>query len=136
MERLRTRMRELVDADRPFTTEKIPSEEAESIFEKQGQPYKAQLRRSLGRYFCRVYYLDGQVDSFHGPLVPSTGLLKVFGLMPFHRGFCLQPPSTSDPAKVTPRRQQGKLSATFMEYSAWCHTTGIGGIGTLNQKLL
>lgn len=135
-ERLRARMREMVDADLPFTTQKIPSEEAEAIFEAQGQRHKAELRRSLGRYFCRIYYLDGQVDTFHGPMVPSTGYLKVFGLMPFHKGFCLQPPSQSDITRVTPRRPQSKLSATFKEYSAWCHTTGIGGIGTLNKRLL
>lgn len=136
MELLRARMREMVDADIPFTTQKIPSEEAEAIFEAQGQRHKAELRRSLGRYFCRVYYLDGQVDTFHGPMVPSTGYLQVFGLMPFHKGFCLQPPSQSDITRVTPRRPQSKLSATFKEYSAWCHTTGIGGIGTLNERLL
>ena len=136
MELLRARMREMVDADIPFTTQKIPSEEAEAIFEAQGQRHKAELRRSLGRYFCRVYYLDGQVDTFHGPMVPSTGYLKVFGLMPFHKGFCLQPPSQSDITRVTPRRPQSKLSATFKEYSAWCHTTGIGGIGTLNKRLM
>ncbi|MBR5256789.1 MAG: nucleoside kinase [Bacteroidales bacterium] len=136
MDLLRARMREMVDADLPFTTKKIPSEEAEAIFEAQGQRYKAELRRSLGRYFCRVYYLDGQTDSFHGPMVPSTGYLQVFGLMPFHKGFCLQPPSQSDITKVTPRRPQSKLSATFKEYSAWCHTTGIGGVGTLNKRLL
>ena len=135
-ERLRTRMREMVDADLPFTTQKIPSEEAEALFEAQGQRHKAELRRSLGRYFCRVYYLDGQVDTFHGPMVPSTGYLQVFGLMPFHKGFCLQPPSQNDITRVTPRRPQSKLSATFKEYSAWCHTTGIGGIGTLNKRLL
>ena len=135
-ERLRTRMREMVDADLPFTTHKIPSEEAEALFEAQGQRYKAELRRSLGRYFCRVYYLDGQVDTFHGPMVPSTGYLQVFGLMPFHKGFCLQPPSQNDITRVTPRRPQSKLSATFKEYSTWCHTTGIGGIGTLNKRLL
>ena len=135
-ERLRTRMREMVDADLPFTTQKIPSEEAEALFEAQGQRHKAELRRSLGRYFCRVYYLDGQVDTFHGPMVPSTGYLQVFGLMPFHKGFCLQPPSQNDITRVTPRRPQSKLSATFKEYSAWCHTTGIGGIGSLNKRLL
>ena len=135
-ERLRVRMREMVDADLPFTTQKIPSEEAEALFEAQGQRHKAELRRSLGRYFCRVYYLDGQVDTFHGPMVPSTGYLQVFGLMPFHKGFCLQPPSQNDITRVTPRRPQSKLSATFKEYSAWCHTTGIGGIGTLNKRLL
>ena len=135
-ERLRARMREMVDADLPFKTQKIPSEEAEALFEAQGQRYKAELRRSLGRYFCRVYYLDGQVDTFHGPMVPSTGYLQVFGLMPFHKGFCLQPPSQNDITRVTPRRPQSKLSATFKEYSTWCHTTGIGGIGTLNKRLL
>ncbi|MBR3386935.1 MAG: nucleoside kinase [Bacteroidales bacterium] len=136
MDLLRARMREMVEADLPFTTQKIPSEEAEAVFEAQGQRHKAELRRSLGRYFCRVYYLDGQVDTFHGPMVPSTGYLKVFGLMPFHKGFCLQPPSQSDITRVTPRRPQSKLSATFKEYSAWCHTTGIGGIGTLNKRLM
>jgi len=136
LERLRARMRELVEADLPFTTEKIPSVDAEALFEAQKQPHKAELRRSLGRYFCRVYYLDGQVDTFHGPLVPSTGLLDVFGLMPFHKGFCLQPPSNTDRTRVTPRRPQTKLTATFKEYAAWCRTTGIGGIGTLNKKLL
>lgn len=135
-ERLRARMREMVDADLPFTTQKIPSEEAEALFEAQGQRHKAELRRSLGRYFCRVYYLDGQVDTFHGPMVPSTGYLQVFGLMPFHKGFCLQPPSQNDITRVTPRRPQSKLSATFKEYSNWCHTTGIGGIGSLNKRLL
>ena len=136
MDLLRARMREMVEADLPFTTQKIPSEEAEAVFEAQGQRHKAELRRSLGRYFCRVYYLDGQVDTFHGPMAPSTGYLKVFGLMPFHKGFCLQPPSQSDITRVTPRRPQSKLSATFKEYSAWCHTTGIGGIGTLNKRLM
>ena len=136
MDLLRARMREMVEADLPFTTQKIPSEEAEAVFEAQGQRHKAELRRSLGRYFCRVYYLDGQVDTFHGPMVPSTGYLQVFGLMPFHKGFCLQPPSQTDITRVTPRRPQSKLSATFKEYSAWCHTTGIGGIGTLNKRLL
>ena len=136
LERLRARMREMVEADLPFTTEKIPSEDAERIFDAQRQRHKAELRRSLGKYFCRVYHLDGQTDSFHGPLVPSTGYLKVFGLMPFHKGFCLQPPSNVDITRVTPRRPQSKLAAAFQEHSSFCRMTGIGGIGSLNKVLL
>ena len=136
LEALRKRMRELVEADLPFTTEKIPSEEAEALFQAQNQPQKAELRRSLGRFFCRVYYLDGQVDSFHGPLVPSTGLLGVFGLMKFHEGFCLQYPSDDDVSQTIPRRPQTKLAATLKDYSQWCSTTGIVGIGSLNKRLL
>ena len=136
LDALRARMRELVEADLPFTTEKIPSEDAEAVFEAQNQPHKAELRRSLGRYFCRVYHLDGQTDSFHGPLVPSTGLLSVFDLMPFHEGFCLQYPSDEDITRTIPRRRQTKLAGMLKDYSGWCRTTGIEGIGDLNQALL
>ena len=136
LDALRDRMRALVEADLPFTTEKIPSEEAEALFLQQGQRHKAALRRSLGRFFCRVYYLDGQVDSFHGPLVSSTGMLKVFDLMKFHKGFCLQYPSENDITQTIPRQPQTKLSEMLKDYSEWCKTTGIEGIGTLNRTLL
>ena len=136
LDAVRARMQELVDADLPFTTEKIPSEEAEAIFEAQNQPHKAELRRSLGRYFCRVYHLDGQTDSFHGPLVPSTGLLSVFDLMPFHEGFCLQYPSDEDVTRTIPRRRQSKLASMLKDHSRWCRTIGIEGIGDLNRTLM
>ena len=133
---LRERMRGLVEKDLPFTTEKIRSEEAEIIFSAQRQPHKAALRRSLGHYFCRVYHLAGQTDSFHGPLVPSTGLLGVFDLFAFHDGFCLQYPSDEDTSKTVRRQRQGKLAVMLEGYGKWCRTTGIEGIGTLNKTLM
>ena len=133
---LRERMRGLVEEDLPFTTEKIRSEEAEIIFSAQRQPHKAALRRSLGHYFCRVYHLAGQTDSFHGPLVPSTGLLGVFDLFAFHDGFCLQYPSDEDTSKPVRRQRQGKLAVMLEGYGKWCRTTGIEGIGTLNKTLM
>lgn len=133
---IRNRMRELVKEDLPFTTEKIRAEEAETIFAAQRQPHKAALRRSLGHYFCRVYHLKGQTDSFHGPLVPSTGFLQVFDLFPFHKGFCLQYPSDDDISMPIPRRRQEKLAGTLEEYAQWCRTTGIEGVGSLNKTLL
>ena len=87
--RLREEMRRLIAEDLPFSKRKIHSAEAEAIFRAQKQPLKADLIHSVGRYFWSVYTLDGVDDSFHGPLVPSTGCLKVFDLMPFHHGFCL-----------------------------------------------
>ena len=133
---LREKMRELVEADLPFTTEKIRSEEADVIFSAQRQPHKAALRRSLGHYFCRVYHLAGQTDSFHGPLVPSTGMLGVFDLFAFHDGFCLQYPSDEDTSKPVRRQRQGKLAVMLEGYGKWCRTTGIEGIGTLNKTLM
>lgn len=133
---IREEMRRLVAADLPFRKEKMPVEGAGRIFDAQQQPQKAALFRSLGRFYCGVYFLDGVADSFHGPLAYSTGILKVFDLVPFHHGFCLQYPSLSDPDKLIPRVRQKKLVGTLKDYAQWCKTTGIESVGSLNSKLL
>lgn len=133
---LRDEMRRLVAADLPFTKVKMHVEDAGKLFEAQGQPMKAALHRSLGRFYCSVYYLDGIADSFHGPLAPSTGLLQVFDLVPFHQGFCLQYPSTGEPGKLIPRVRQKKIVGTLKDYAQWCKNTGIEGVGSLNRVLL
>lgn len=129
-------MRRKVEENISFRKEKILAETAEKIFEKNLQPFKSELHKSLGRYFCSVYYMGEDVDSFHGPLVPSTGCLETFNLLPFGKGFCLQYPSDTDYRKVIPYREQSKMAATLADYSSWCRTNGIIGVSTLNKTLL
>ena len=133
---MKEEMRRLVKEDLPFTHKTILSSEAEALFEAQNQRLKAGLQRSLGTYFCTVYYLDGVADNFYGPLVPSTGYLKVFDLMPFHHGFCLQYPSDEDITRPIARQKQKKLTVTLKEYGYWCKTTGVVGVGALNGRLM
>ena len=132
---LREEMRRLVALDLPFSKKKMRSDEAEALFRAQNQPLKAQLQESLGTYFCSVYFLDGVADNFYGPLVPSTGYLSVFDLMPFHHGFCLQYPSDEDITRTIPRQKQKKLTVTLKEYGYWCKATGVVSVGALNGLL-
>ncbi len=136
VEKIEAKMKEIIDRDLPITKKKLLTEDARMLFIKNGQYFKSELQKSLGRYFCNVYFLDGHADSFHGPLVPSTGYLKVFGLMPFGEGFCIRYPSEADFTKLIPFRRQSKLAASLKEYSEWCQVTGILGIGDLNKRIL
>ena len=132
---VKSRMQEIVSADMPFRKEKIDAVTAEKMFEENNQPEKAELQRSLGKFICSVYFLDGHADTFHGPLLPSTGYLKVFDLLPFAEGFCLQFPSEGDFSKVIPVKTQSKIAATLAEYSDWCSIIRINGIGALNKAI-
>lgn len=132
---IKKRMHEIVDADMPFVKKKMEASAAEELFEKNNQPDKAELQKSLGKFICSVYFLDGQVDTFHGPLLPSTGYLKVFDLLPFANGFCLQFPSEGDFSKVIPVKTQSKIAATLAAYSDWCSIVRVNGIGTLNRAI-
>ena len=133
---IRDEMRRLVAEDLPFTSAQIPSREAEALFTAQGQPLKAGVQHSLGRFYCTVCYLDGVADNFYGPLVPSTAYLPVFDLMPYHHGCCLMYPADEDITRTIPRQKQLKLTVTLQEYGKWCKTTGIVGVGALNRRLL
>ena len=133
---IRHRMQEIIDADLPFSRTRVPISEAIRLFLANRQFYKADLQKSLGRYACSVYWLDGHPDSFHGPLVPSTGYLKrVFGLVKIGHGFCLQYPSLGNPEKGIPMQKQSKISRSLEEYSTWCQTTGILGVSSLNKAI-
>ena len=133
--RIKEEMHSLVERDLPFRKEKMACDKAERLFLANHQPDKAELLKSLGEFICSVYFLDGQVDTFHGPLLPSTGYLKVFDIVPFAEGFCLQFPCTGDFDRVIPVKSQSKIAATLAKYSDWCSVIRVNGIGTLNSAI-
>lgn len=135
IEKILFRMREIVAADLPFKKVKMTPQEATALFEANGQQEKINLLHSTGRLLCSVYFLDGQADTFYGPLVTSTGCLKTFDLMSFSNGFCLQYPMDGNPGKVLPMKEQVKLARALKEHSDWCAIMGVKGVGSLNKAV-
>ncbi|MBE6214629.1 MAG: nucleoside kinase [Bacteroidales bacterium] len=133
IEAIENKMRRLVEADLPFGKKMLSMEECCTLFERNGQKEKVNLLKSIGRFNYNVYFLDGQADTFYGPLVPSTGLLTTFNLMGFNDGFCLQYPMDGEPGKVLPMKRQSKIASALNEYSDWCAVMGVRGVGTLND---
>ena len=136
LERIEARMRELIAADLPFGKTMLSREECCRIFEANHQTEKVDLFRSTGRFNYNVYSLDGQQDTFYGPLVPSTGMLNIFDITGFNEGFCLQYPMDGCPDKVLPMKRQSKLATALKEHSDWCSVMGVRGVGKLNQAIL
>lgn len=133
--RLEAVMHQLVEEDAPFTKEKILSEEAIELFNKQNLPQKALLQKTRGHFFTSVYYLKGQPDTYYGPLVPSTGYLKVFKLNRFHDGFLLQHPLPDNPSIVGKTPNLHKLADVFEEYVHWADIMKVKDIGSLNKRI-
>ena len=135
IDRIKERMQEIVAADLRFKKVKMTAREAGKLFMENNQPDKASLLESLGKFSYSVYFLGGDADTFYGPLVPSTGYLRIFDLAGFNNGFCLQFPEEGKTDKVTPLKRQSKLAATLQEYARWCEITGVKGVGTLNKVI-
>ncbi len=136
LQKIEDRMQELIDADLAFTKKMLSLEECETLFSRNGQVAKVNLLKSLGRFNYNVYFLDGQADTFYGPLLPSTGYLKTFNIAGFNDGFCLQYPMEGDFDKVLQMKRQSKLATALKEHSDWCSIMGVKGVGALNKKVL
>lgn len=136
LQNIESKMREIVTADLPFGKTMLSLAECLELFAANGQTEKNNLLKTIGRYHYNVYFLDGQADTFYGPLAPSTGCLKTFSIMGFNDGFCLQYPMDGDFDKVLPMRRQSKVATALKEHSDWCSIIGVRGVGTLNRKVL
>ena len=136
IETIEARMSELIKADLPFGKSMLSKDECVALFTENGQYEKVNLFKTLGRFNYNVYFLDGQADTFYGPLAVSTGVLTTFNLIGFNDGFCLQYPLEGDPGKVLPMKRQSKLATALKEHSDWCSVMGVRGVGVLNKKVL
>lgn len=136
IEAIEKAMRNVIAADLPFTKTMKSLDECCQIFERQHQIEKVNLMRTIGRFNYNVYSLDGCEDTFHGPLIPSTGLLSIFDLTAFNDGFCLQYPMEGEVDRVLPMKRQSKLATALKEHSDWCSIMGVRGVGTLNNMVL
>ena len=129
-------MQAIIDADLPFTKVMMNLDECQRLFSRNNQFEKVAIFKTMERFYNNVYFLDGQADTFYGPLVPSTGVLKIFDITGFNEGFCLQYPMDGDPGKVLPMKRQSKLATALGEHSDWCAVMGVRGVGKLNEKVL
>ena len=84
------RMREIVNLDMPFRRTEATNEEAIRVFAERGFSDKVKLLETSGQIYSDYYMLGDTADYYYGPLVPSAGYLKVFGLEPYHDGMLLR----------------------------------------------
>jgi uridine kinase len=68
-------------------------------------------------------------------MVPSTGYLKWFGLVPTGDGFTLRFPRRHRPTELLPMPGYPTLLSTFHQYGAWLQRMGISSVGALDDAI-
>ncbi|MBN2891963.1 MAG: nucleoside kinase [Bacteroidales bacterium] len=129
------RMRQIVKSDLPFKRNQIPTEDAIEKFREFNLLEKVKLFETRPTLFTSVYSLDNQIDYFHGFLVPSTGYLKIFDLIPYYDGMLLRFPSPNNPEELGEVIEQQKLFEIFQEFKDWSEILGVSTIGSINEAV-
>ena len=133
--KIESRMKELVDKNLPIEKRSIPVEEAIEHFTRHGMIDKARLFRFRRSSSVNVYLLDGFEDYYYGYMVPSTGYLKYFKLIPYDEGFVLEFPPRKTPETFGPFREQPKVFQTLKSSTRWGEILNVGTVGALNEQI-
>ena len=133
---LERRMKELVEKDMPFHRYDVQTERAIKEFRKAGYEDKVKLLETSGEAYTDYYTLGETSDYYYGKLVPSTGYLKLWGIMPYHDGLLLQLPSREDPSKVADFVDQPRTYEIFKEALRWNIIMGLATVGDVNEAFL
>lgn len=133
--RLRQRMRELVGADLPINSVRLPLDVALGLFRQQGDFEKADLFSRRRKDYLTLYELNGVHDYFHGFMVPRTGYLNLFELHHYNDGFILQFPRRTWPTILRPFEDEPRLAQVFQAYKDWLSVMGVGNVTSLNSAV-
>ena len=135
LEALKVHMQKLVESDQPFERKEVPLQEAVEYFRSRGYDDKAYLLKYRKKGYLTLYRLGERVDYHHGYMVPSTGYLRMFDLVPTDGGFTLRYPRRHSPNELLPMPEYPKLLAAFRQYGGWLTRLEIDNVGSLNDAI-
>lgn len=133
---LEAKMHDFVEADLTFERVEVPLDEAIEYFTKQGKLDKVRLLKHRKKDYLVLYSYNGHRDYHHGYMVPSSGYIRWFALIPTRGGFTLRFPRRGSPTEIKPLGDYPKLLETFQQYGSWLERLGIESVGALNDCIL
>jgi uridine kinase len=133
---IKTEMRQLIDLDVPFKKVGLPSAEAIEICRKFNLLFKARLLEQQGDLFSYLYFLGIVPNYFYGYMLPSTGYVQVFDLVPYYEGLLLRIPNPAKFSEVQSYTKLDKLFGIFQEHKDWAEILEIANLADLNENTL
>jgi len=136
VEKIKLRMKELVDLNIPFEKELVDKKRAMEIFNGLKMSDKIRLFKNINKEFIELRKLDNLYDFFYGPLVPSTGYLKLFDVKFYDPGILITYPNEENPKEILKFKDVPKLAKIFRETEEWAKILDVADVGALNEKVI
>lgn len=126
-------MRRMAEKDMAIMKQSYTLDAALKIFDENEMYDKKQLFKYRRSSRVNLYELDGTYGYFYGDMVPRTGYIKRFEMIPYNTGFILKFPDEDNPSKISPFEAAPKLSSIFNESEKWARIMEVDTVGALND---
>ena len=134
-DRLRDAMRKVIDDNHSIAYNSIPYLEALEVFDSISFPRTHSLLETRNDATINVCALDGYLDVCYEPLLPSTGLLKIWDLMVYKNTLLLRYPQTRDIMHIRDFKDNSRLFDVLSRERSNCEILKVTSIGELNKAI-
>ena len=131
---LEEEMRLLVSENLPIVFKYLSYGEATEVFTREGRLDMSMLLQQRSSARIKVNECSGFMDIYIEPLVPYTGILGVFVIMPYSDGFLLRFPE-SGTMEIGSFTDEPKIFSVYSEYKKWGRIIGVRAVGELNSMI-
>jgi len=135
LKKIEDHMRQIVEDDNPIHRVPVPIEKAKEIFKSRNELDKLCLVDKRGKDTFMMYQLRNRKDAFYGYMLPSTGYLSCFALVPWEDGFVLQYPRRSQSSCLLETYESPMLTSVFQEYGNWLKVLGVENVSCINKLI-
>lgn len=132
LDKIRSRMRQIVEEDLPFRRWEVRLEEAIELFRDLGDEDKVKLLQTSNDVYVNYYTLGDTPDYYYDVLLSSTGYMKVWDLTMYRGGLLLRIPDRHHPEQLAPFIEQPKTFEMFSENLRWNKIMGLENVGDVN----
>ena len=130
---LKRKLAEIILEDIPLLRRRVSLESAIQRYDREGQTDKARLLRwRTVDHFDEYCYADF-ADYYYGEMIPSTGYLKVWDILPADGGFVFVYPDVQNPEICAKVPSMPNFFSVFSEGERWCQLMECETVADLNE---
>ena len=134
VETLKDQMQQDIREDFPLIRRRVPLQEAIRQYENNNQRDKAELLQWYDSETFDEYYYKDFSDYFFGEMLPSSGYLTVWNIIPAEGGFILLYPDDLEPNRPTVFKDSPNFFSVFSEGEHWGTLMECETAADLNRK--
>lgn len=131
--KLKQRLSALIAEDFPLIRRRVPLEDAVERFTAAGQTDKARLLAWRTVDYFDEYVHGDFADYYYGEMMPSTGYLTVWDMVPADGGFLFVYPDDQNPEVCAKIPSMPNFFSVFSEGERWCSLMECETVADLNE---
>ena len=128
---IKQRMLQIIAEDRPIYEEEKQTKEVIKLFASRYNN-ETSIFEALGNPYCRYFRMGDYIDYYTNVLLPSSGYLTLFDIVPYQDGLLMRIPNRQNPTVLEDEVSQDKMFSIFREYNRWNKLLRINNVSDFN----